>query len=88
MRNFYFFCRYNSWICTQCRKAYVAEFGSIDETEDPLEWLYEEIPSTAGSFLSKRDSDYEPADNDISQSEREKEKREFKEWLASTDYQG
>lgn len=90
--NGYFFDRYNAWACTQCRKACITVFGDTDETKDPFEWLYDEMtihtPSTAGSFFPQHGSDYEPADIDMSPSQREKGKKEFKQWLASTDYQG
>jgi hypothetical protein len=47
-----------------------------------------ETPSTAGSIIAQHDSDYEPVQNDASPTLKEDGKREFKQWLASTDYQG
>jgi hypothetical protein len=64
----------------------------VDEMKDPLNWIYNEkifhTPSTAGSFLCHQDSDYGPADNDISLSQKEDDKRELKRWLSSTNYEG
>ncbi|CAF4203758.1 unnamed protein product, partial [Rotaria sp. Silwood2] len=83
---------YNSWACTQCRKACTAEFGDTDETKDLFEWLYDEItvhaPSTAASCFSQQSGDYESVDRDFPALKRDHEKREFKQWFAFTDYRG
>jgi hypothetical protein len=64
----------------------------VNEIKNPLEWIYDGMiaytPSTGGSFLCEQDIDYQPADNDISLSEKEHGRREFKQWLATTDYNG
>ncbi|CAF4616268.1 unnamed protein product [Rotaria socialis] len=83
---------YNGWACTQCRKACVMEYGSMDDVKDPFDWLYDETiihtPSTAGPCLSQWDNNYEPAYSEASPSQQANGKREFKQWLASTGYEG
>lgn len=64
----------------------------MDDAEDSLGWLYDETivhtPSTAGVSLSQWDNDYKLIDNEASPSQKANEKREFKQWLASTGYEG
>ncbi|CAF3241379.1 unnamed protein product [Rotaria socialis] len=68
------------------------EYGSMDDVKDPFDWLYDETiihtPSTAGPCLSQWDNNYEPAYSEASPSQQANGKREFKQWLASTGYEG
>lgn len=60
--------------------------------KNPFAWLYDEkinyTPSIAGSSYTPEDSDYEPGSHDISLRGKEDVKREFRQWLASTNYRG
>jgi len=88
------FFSYYKWACTQCRKVFGAraDEGVIDETTDVLDWLYDvwivHTPSTPGSLLSYRGSDYEPVDADLSPCQPENKKKDFVQWLISTNYEG
>jgi hypothetical protein len=81
--------RYNLWACTQCRKACSAQ---LQEANDPFQWLYDGktiyTPTTAQTGVSLVESDYELLVDDIPLNQRNTENKEFKDWLASTDYRG
>lgn len=91
IRRFFWISRYHAWACTQCRKRCAAEFGSADEASY-FAWIYDErnnyTPSVTAGPPSSQDSDYEPEIHDISSHEKEDGKREFRQWLASTNYRG
>ena len=59
---------------------------------DSLTWLYDgnivHTPSTAGVSVSQLDDDYKLTDDETSQLSQANTKREFKQWLASTGYEG
>ena len=39
LRILHFFCRYNGWFCSLCRKTCAIEYAIPDDDQDPFEWL-------------------------------------------------
>ena len=68
------------------------EDGFAEDVQDPFIWLYNECiartPSTAGASLCPWDNEYDPGRHDVSPSKKASEKREFKQWLADSEYVG
>lgn len=60
--------------------------------QDSLAWLYDgnivHTPSTAGIPMSQSDEDYDLVDEEIPPSPKVDTKRDFKQWLISTEYKG
>lgn len=83
--------RYNSWACTQCRKRCTVEFDKTDDASC-FPWIYDErnyyTPSIAGDIFSPRDNVYEPEIHDCFSHDKEDGKKEFRQWLESTNYRG
>lgn len=84
--------RYNSWACTQCRRALAEKFNDELEANDPFQWLHVETtfqtPSTATSFFSEYRHQDEPADPDMTPIGKTTGKKELKSWLKATNYTG
>ncbi|CAF4269016.1 unnamed protein product [Rotaria magnacalcarata] len=83
---------YHQWFCTSCRIACTAKYNDRKDAQDPFQWLLDETiaftPSTAGVSLPAGDYEYEPAEDPVSPGYITKEKREFRQWLVSTGYEG